>query len=238
MKAMRAFANRQAAGCALASELKKRHLVDPVVLALPRGGVPVAVEIAKALKAPLDLVLVRKIGVPFQPELAAAAVVDGGEPEIVINEDVIGLAGVDRNYIDQEAKRELAEIERRRQAYLGGRPRVPLEGRTLIVVDDGIATGASMRAALKALRRRGPAALILAVPVAPADTVEALRAEVDQLICLATPEPFYAIGLHYLDFRQLSDQEVVSSLAAIESKAAAKADECETVEEATPGSIE
>ncbi|MFZ1104878.1 MAG: phosphoribosyltransferase family protein, partial [Hyphomicrobiaceae bacterium] len=164
MKGLKAFASRQAAGRALAGELTKKHLVAPVVLALPRGGVPVAVEIARVLKAPLDLVLVRKIGVPYQPELAAAAVVDGGQPEIVINEDVISLAGLDRDYIDQEAKRELAEIERRRQVYLGGRARVPLEGRTLIVVDDGIATGASIRAALKALRRRGPKALILAVP--------------------------------------------------------------------------
>jgi putative phosphoribosyl transferase len=234
MKTSRPFANRHAAGRALAGELAKRHLVDPVVLALPRGGVPVAVEIAKALKAPLDLVLVRKIGVPFQRELAAAAVVDGGEPEIVVNEDVAGLAGLDRSYIDQEAKRELAEIERRRQAYLGDRPRVPLQGRTLIVVDDGIATGASMRAALKALRRRGPEALILAVPVAPPETVEALRAEVDQLVCLATPEPFYAIGIHYLDFRQLSDQEVVSSLAALESEAAAKPSEQEAAGAAAP----
>jgi putative phosphoribosyl transferase len=217
MTASTAFANRQAAGRALASVLKARHLVDPVVLALPRGGVPVAVEVAKALKAPLDLVLVRKIGVPFQPELAAAAVVDGGQPEIVFNEDVISLAGVERDYIDRQAKRELAEIDRRRQTYLGDRPRVPLEGRILVVVDDGIATGASMRAALKALRRRRPMALVLAVPVAPADTVDALRAEVDQVVCLATPEPFYAIGLHYLDFRQLSDQEVVSSLAVLES---------------------
>jgi putative phosphoribosyl transferase len=237
MKTPRAFANRHAAGRALAGELTKRHLVDPVVLALPRGGVPVAAEIAKALKAPLDLVLVRKIGVPFQPELAAAALVDGGEPEIVINEDVINLAGVHRDYIDQQAKRELAEIERRRRAYLGDRPRVPVEGRTLIVVDDGIATGASMRAALKALRRRRPKALVLAVPVAPVDVIEALRAEVDQLICLATPEPFYAIGLHYLDFRQLSDQEVVSSLAAVESRAAANPLEREAASAATPGPV-
>jgi putative phosphoribosyl transferase len=237
MTALRPFANRQAAGRALASELTKRHLVAPVVLALPRGGVPVAVEIAKSLKAPLDLVLVRKIGVPFQPELAAAAVVDGGEPELVVNEDVIGLAGVDRDYIDREAKRELAEIERRRQAYLGGRARVPLEGRTLIVVDDGIATGASIRAALKALRRRGPKALILAVPVAPSETVQALRAEVDQLICLTTPEPFFAIGIHYLDFRQLSDQEVVSSLAALESLAAAKPAEQEAADAAASAPV-
>ena len=225
MDTSRAFASREAAGRALARELTKRHFVEPVVLALPRGGVPVAVEIAKALKAPLDLVLVRKIGVPFEPELAAAAVVDGGEPEIVVNEDVMSVAGLERDYIDQEANRELAEIERRRQAYLGGRPRVPLDGRTLIIVDDGIATGASVRAALKALRRRGPKALILAVPVAPAEAVEALRPEVDQLVCLETPEPFLAIGIHYLDFRQLSDQEVVSSIATLDSKAAAKVGE-------------
>jgi putative phosphoribosyl transferase len=235
MKTPRVFADRQAAGRELANELRKRHFVDPVVLTLPRGGVPVAVEIAKALNAPLDLVLVRKIGVPFQPELAAAAVVDGGEPEIVINEDVISLATLDRDYIDREAKRELAEIERRRQVYLGERPRVPLEGRTLIVVDDGIATGASVRAALKALSRRGPRALILAVPVAPADTVKALRAEVDDLICLATPEPFFAISIHYLDFRQLSDEEVVRSLAALESKAAAKPDVREAAKASAPG---
>jgi putative phosphoribosyl transferase len=222
MKALRTFANRGAAGRELARELIKRHFVDPVVLALPRGGVPVAVEIAKALNAPLDLVLVRKIGVPIQRELAAAAVVDGSEPEIVINEEVVSLAGLDSDYINQEARRQLVEIERRRQAYVGDRARVPLEGRTLIVVDDGIATGASMRAALKALRRRRPKALVLAVPVAPADTVEALRREVDQLICLSTPEPFYAIGLNYVDFHQLSDQEVMRSLQALEDKAAAK----------------
>jgi putative phosphoribosyl transferase len=222
MKALRTFANRGAAGRELARELIKRHFVDPVVLALPRGGVPVAVEIAKVLNAPLDLVLVRKIGVPVQPELAAAAVVDGGEPEIVINDEVVSLAGLDWDFIDQEARCQLVEIERRRQAYVGDRARVPLEGRTLIVVDDGIATGASMRAALKALRHRRPKALVLAVPVAPADTVEALRREVDQLICLSTPEPFHAIGLNYVDFHQLSDQEMMRSLQALEDKAAAK----------------
>jgi putative phosphoribosyl transferase len=231
------FANRQAAGSALAAELAKRHIEDPVVLALPRGGVPVAVEVAKALKAPLDLVLVRKIGVPFQRELAAAAVVDGGDPEIVTNEDVVRLGGIDQDYLDQETKRQLAEIERRRHAYLGGRPRVPLEGRTLIVVDDGIATGASIRAALKALRRRAPKALILAVPVAPADAVEALRGEVDQLICLDTPEPFYAIGLHYLDFRQLSDEDVVSSLASLQSQATVTPDKAEAAAAATSAPV-
>lgn len=209
----RPFADRRAAGRALAQVLAKKNLVAPVVLALPRGGVPVAVEIASALKAPLDIVLVRKIGVPFQPELAAAAVVDGGDPEVVTNDDVIRLAGVTPADVDIGVKRELEEIERRRRAYLQGRARVPLEGRSIILVDDGIATGASVRAALKALRRKGPKALILAVPVAPLEAVDALRKEVDELVCLWTPEPFFAIGLHYVDFHQMSDDEVVELLS-------------------------
>ena len=207
------FANRQAAGRALAKVLASKSLVDQVVLALPRGGVAVAVEIAQALKAPLDIVLVRKIGVPWQPELAAAAVVDGGEPEIVTNDEVVELAGVDRSYIDAAAKRELEEIERRRRLYLQGRAGVPLKGRTIVLVDDGIATGASIRAALHALKRKAPKALILAVPVAPANTVAFLRREVDDVICLATPEPFLAIGVHYEDFHQMSDSEVIQFLA-------------------------
>ncbi len=182
-------------------------------MALPRGGVPVAVEVARALKAPLDLVLVRKIGVPQQPELAAAAVVDGGEPEIVINDDVVELAGVTAAYIREQAKAELEEIERRRALYLEGRPRVPLEGRTLVVVDDGIATGASIRAAVRALRRKKPKKLILAVPVASSETVAALDREVDAVVCLEMPEPFYAIGVHYRDFHQVPDEEVVRLLA-------------------------
>jgi putative phosphoribosyl transferase len=193
--------------------LAEKHLVDPVVLALPRGGVPVAAEIASALGAPLDIVLVRKIGVPFQPELAAAAVVDGSDPEVVVNEDVIRLAGVTPADINAGAKRELEEIERRRTAYLQGRARVPLENRTIILVDDGIATGASVRAALKALRRKTPKALILAVPVAPAEVVDSLRKEVDDVVCLSMPEPFFAIGIHYVDFHQMSDEEVVEILA-------------------------
>lgn len=168
-----------------------------------------AVEVAKALGAPLDLVLVRKIGVPYQPELAAAAVVDGGDPEIVVNDDVVRLAGITRDYIEEQAREELAEIERRRHAYLEGRPRVPLEGRTLILIDDGIATGASIRAAIAALRRKNPQRLILAVPVAPADTVEMLRTQVDDVVCLAMPDPFFAIGMHYDDFHQVPDGEVV-----------------------------
>ncbi|HEX5998098.1 MAG TPA: phosphoribosyltransferase family protein [Hyphomicrobiaceae bacterium] len=214
-KAHPVFDDRQEAGRQLAAALAGRELVDPVVLALPRGGVPVAAEIARSLHAPLDLVLVRKIGVPMQPELAAAAVVDGGAAEIVTNDDVMAATGLTAGDIARYARRELAEIERRREFYLKGRERVPLDGRTIIVVDDGIATGASMRAALKALRRRNPRALILAVPVAAADTIDALRPEVDAAICLETPHPFVAIGLHYRDFHQLSDEDVIAALDGV-----------------------
>ena len=206
------FANRAAAGRALAAVLAKMRLHDPVVLALPRGGVPVAAEIAQRLEAPLDLVFVARIGVPFHQELAAAAVVDGKNAELVVNQQVRGLAKVAQSYLESEAKRQIAEIERRRGAYLQGRPTVPIRGRTAIVVDDGIATGTTVRAVVQALRRRKPKTLILAVPVAPADTVKALRAEVDELVCLETPDPFYAVGLHYRDFHQVSDAEVVGLL--------------------------
>jgi putative phosphoribosyl transferase len=215
-----AFADRRTAGQALAQALADKPLTAPVVLALPRGGVPVAAEIARALAAPLDLVLVRKIGVPYQPELAAAAVVDGADAEIVTNDDVVTMTGTSRDYLERAKRRELAEIERRRKAYLRERPRVPLDGRTLILVDDGIATGASVRAALKALRRRKPRALILAVPVAPRETIEELRGEVDEVVCLETPQPFMAIGLHYRDFHQLSDEDVVAILDAVNASPA------------------
>lgn len=207
------FADRRAAGRALAHVLTSRELAAPVVLALPRGGVPVAAEIARALGAPLDIVLVRKIGVPLQRELAVAAVVDGSRPEVVVNQDVAASAGIDQDYIDTLVNQELKEIERRRKVYLRGRTRVPLEGRTVILVDDGIATGASIRAALRALRRRKPRALILAVPVAPWETIEQLKRMVDEVVCLRTPEPFVAIGIHYVDFHQISDAEVIETLA-------------------------
>jgi putative phosphoribosyl transferase len=214
MKFSGRFADRAEAGKALAKELASRKLDDPVVLALPRGGVPVAAEIARALRAPLDLVLVRKIGVPFQRELAAAAVVDGGEPEVVVNDDVVALAGVTQDYIAAQAQIELAEIERRRRVYLADRPRVPLDGRTLILVDDGIATGASVRAAIAALVRKSPKKLIVAVPVSPRDTVALVRGKVDEVVCLEMPEPFYAIGVHYRDFHQVRDEEVVELVRA------------------------
>ena len=209
MKAEITFRDRKAAGKALAQRLAGMNLADPVVLALPRGGVPVGAESAETLQAPLDLVLVRKIGVPYQPELAAAAVVDGGDAEIVVNDEVMRLAGITDEYIQAEAKTELLEIERRRHIYLEGRPRVPIENRTLILVDDGIATGASIRAAIAALRRKNPKKLIVAVPVAPLDTVAKLGSSVDEVICLETPDPFYAIGMHYDDFHQVPDDEVI-----------------------------
>lgn len=210
------FPNRHDAGRQLADALRRFEDCDPVVLALPRGGVPVAFEVAQALSAPLDLVLVRKIGTPLQPELAAGAVVDGDEMQLVRNEDVIRIAGVSEAWLRAEATRELAEIERRRRLYLGGRARAQITGKTAIVVDDGIATGATTRAALRAVRRRNPKHLVLAVPVAPADTLAELRAEVDEIVCLATPDPFGAIGYFYRDFRQLEDAEVRDLLARAE----------------------
>jgi putative phosphoribosyl transferase len=214
----RAFANRTQAGQSLAQALLPLKLERPVVLALPRGGIPVALEVARALDAPMDLLLVRKIGVPWQRELAVAAVVDGTRPEIVIDEEVQRSTGIERSYIEAEAQRELQEIERRRRVYLKGRAPVEVTGCTAIVVDDGIATGTTVRAALKALRRREPAHLVLAVPVAPSDTVEALAREVDRIVCLRQPEPFYAIGLHYEDFSQLDDREVLDLMAADERR--------------------
>jgi putative phosphoribosyl transferase len=207
------FADRSEAGRALARQLFALNLRLPVVLALPRGGVPVAAEVARELRAPLDLLLVRKIGVPWQPELAVAAIVDGDHPELVIDEQVQQEAGVDPAYISSEAQRQLVELERRRRVYLAGRLPVPLHGRTAIVVDDGIATGTSVRAALTALRRRRPAKVVLAVPVAPHETIKSLRVLVDRIVCLHQPEPFYAIGMLYGDFHQVADEEVIAAFS-------------------------
>ncbi|MEZ5891370.1 MAG: phosphoribosyltransferase family protein [Xanthobacteraceae bacterium] len=207
------FKNRADAGHKLAAALAGYKNEQPVILALPRGGVPVAAEIAAALNAPLDLVLVRKLGVPVQPELAMGAVVDGSTPIIVRNEDVIRLTGVSEEEVQAVCAEELAEIERRRQRYLGTRARVDPAGRVAIVVDDGIATGATTRAALRALRLRGPKKLILAVPVAPTETLAAMREEADEVVCLEDYADFGAIGFFYSDFRQTSDDEVVAALA-------------------------
>jgi predicted phosphoribosyltransferase len=207
------FIDRTDAGRRLAKALAPYKKERPVVLALPRGGVPVAAEVATALDAPLDLILVRKIGVPFQPELAMGAVVDGVKPVIVRNEEVIQLSGVSEADFNAIRDEQLAEIERRRKLYLGDRPNPKVSGRTVIVVDDGIATGATTRAALHAIRMRKPSKLVLAVPVAPTDTLKELRNEADDIVCLENYEEFGAIGLFYSDFRQVSDTEVIAILA-------------------------
>ena len=206
------FKNRCDAGRKLAKALAGYEEQQPVVLALPRGGVTVAAEVAAVLNAPLDLILVRKVGVPFQPELAMGAVVDGGAPIIVRNEDVIRLADIDESEFKGICDSELAEIERRRQRYLGSRQRADVSGRTAIVVDDGIATGATTRAALRATRIRNPKKLVLAVPVAPTDAVAELRSEADEVICLEDHEFFGAIGAYYADFSQVSDETVIDIL--------------------------
>lgn len=206
------FADREEAGRLLASELLRFKDQQPVVLALPRGGVPVAVEVADALHAPLDLILVRKIGAPWQPELAIAAVVDGDRPETVVNQAIVDQFGIGDSYLKEQEARQLAEIERRRQLYLADRPRAGLAGRTAIITDDGIATGATMQAALHAIQRARPKRLVLAVPVAPPDTIERLRREVDEVVCLLRPAAFGAISLFYADFHQITDDEIVGML--------------------------
>ena len=210
--AAKIFADRTDAGRQLASALERFKSAKPVVLALPRGGLPVAYEVANALDAPMDLVLVRKIGAPWQSELAIAAVVDGGRPETVVNQDIVNQLHIQPSYIEEQAAVELEEIERRRQRYLADRPRVDVAGRTAIVIDDGIATGATMEAALHATRRARPKHLVLAVPVAPPETIERLRAEVDEIVCLQSPKLFGAVGVFYAEFHQLSDDEVVDLL--------------------------
>jgi predicted phosphoribosyltransferase len=188
---------------------------NPIVLALPRGGVPVAAEVAEQLAAPLDIILVRKIGAPIQPELALGAVVDGGRPIIVRNPDVIRLTGTTESQFQAICEEELAEIERRRRLFLGSRQPLNPEGRVAIVIDDGIATGATMRAALLATRMRNPKKLVLAVPVAAPSTLEELRPEVDDIVCLASPEHFEAVGYFYTDFRQLTDEDVSEILTRV-----------------------
>jgi putative phosphoribosyl transferase len=208
------FADRRQAGQQLArrlAHLKSRH---PVVLALPRGGVPVGFEIARALAAPLDLVLVRKIGAPGQPELAIGAVADGAHPELVTDPRLASWLTVAPEYLQAAKARELAEIERRRRLYFGDRAPVEVRRRTAILVDDGIATGATMRAALRATRRRAPAWLVLAVPVAAPDTLARFQGEADEIVCLETPAAFMAVGQFYRSFPQLEDDEVIALLRA------------------------
>lgn len=217
---MKLFRDRTEAGRMLAKALM-RHAGrdDVVVLALPRGGAPVAFEIAKALKAPLDLFLVRKLGVPGREELAMGAVASGGVR--VLNEDVVRWYQVSQSTIESVTKIERQELERRERVYRGGRPMPELSKKTVILVDDGLATGTSMLAAITALRSYKPAQIIVAVPTGPAEACREFQGEADAVVCATTPEPFWAIGAWYEDFRQVTDEEVQSLLARDCCKAAA-----------------
>lgn len=207
---MVAFHDRRDAGRQLAARLADRTLGDPVVVALPRGGVPVAYEVAHALGAPLDVLVVRKLGCPCQPELGLGAIGEGGVQ--VLNRRLIAAVGVTDPQLEEVARRETAELERRVQRYRGDRPAVPVRGRTVVLVDDGLATGSTARAGIEVLRERGAAVVILAVPVAPSGTVADLAEVADEVVCLATPATFWAIGEHYGDFSQTSDAEVADLL--------------------------
>ena len=203
----RPFRDRVDAGRALASHLQKyAGRDDVVVLALPRGGVPVAYRVAQALGAPLDVFIVRKLGVPGHEEYAMGAVASGGVR--VVSDDVVRSLGLTERDVERVAARETAELERRERLYRGDRPEPDLEGRTVILVDDGLATGSTMKAAVKALAARTPAAIVVAVPIAASDTCRELAREVHEVVCAVTPEPFRAVGLWYEDFSQTTDEEV------------------------------
>jgi len=219
------FTDREQAGRLLAEEVARHNYSDPVVLGLPRGGVPVAAEVAALLKAPLDVVLVRKIGAPIQPELAMGAVVEGDTPEIVRNEGVIRELGITDAEFQLEAERQLKIIEARRALWVAGRTRAPIKDKTVIIVDDGIATGATIRASVHALKKRGPKRIVVGTPVASPEAVESLRQEADDVICLETPEYMGAIGFFYLDFSQVSDAEVTGVLGRMSTEARSRAPE-------------
>jgi predicted phosphoribosyltransferase len=208
----RAYRDRTEAGGVLAKGLAAyANRPEVIVLALPRGGVPVAYEVARALRAPLDVFLVRKLGVPGHEELAMGAVATGGVR--VLNEQVVRALRIPDSVIDAVAAWELEELRRRERLYRGDKPPPEVRGKTVILVDDGLATGSTMLAAVKALRQQQPARIVVAVPIAAPDTCELLRAEVDDVVCAVTPEPFYAVGLWYEDFSQTSDEEVRELLA-------------------------
>jgi len=206
------FTDRTDAGRQLAAQLRQyADRKDVVVLALPRGGLPVGFEVAQALHAPLDVMIVRKLGTPGQPELAMGAIASGGVR--VINQAVMSGLQISAEELDRVAAKEQAEVERRERLYRAGRAALEIQGRTVILVDDGIATGSTMRAAIQAIRAQNPARLVVAVPTAAGSTAARIRTEVDELVCLTTPEPFFAIGYFYREFPQLTDEDVREVLA-------------------------
>ena len=205
------FRDRQEAGQKLGASLDLLQLKDPIVLALPRGGVPVAAEVAKALKAPLDLVIVRKVGAPGNPELAVAAIVDGDPPDVVLNREIVEAYALDDSALRVLIAQERPELERRRAIYRGKELPLSVAGKTVIVVDDGAATGTTMKVAIRALKRRSPRKIIVALPVAPVDTADELAQEAD-LICLNQPARFRALSYYYASFPQLSDGEVLDMM--------------------------
>ncbi|CAN7665887.1 phosphoribosyltransferase family protein [Phyllobacterium sp. LjRoot231] len=207
------FEDRIDAGRQLAKALKLYRTRDVVVLALLRGGVPVAVEIARELGAPLDVLIVRKVGVPYQPELGMGAVMDGFYMITVRNDDIIRSHGISEEEFQNECTKEMEEIERRRRRYFGKQVPIDIVGRTVILVDDGIATGATVRAAILGLRQAGPGKIVLAVPVGASETIEALRQDVDEVVCLEEPVALDAISSHYGDFPQLTDHEVLELMS-------------------------
>lgn len=229
------FRDRQEAGEKLGTELGTLQLRQPVVLALPRGGVPVAVEVAKALGAPLDLLIVRKVGAPGNPELAVAAIVDGDPPDIVLNREIVEAYSLDNTDLDALIALERPELERRRSAYRGKRRRLSVAGKTVIIVDDGAATGTTMKAAIRALKRRSPREIIVAIPVSPQDTMADLAREADRVVCLSQPGRFRALGYHYLCFPQLDDDEVIAAMdEAVQSREKPASTEIRSAPQARP----
>jgi predicted phosphoribosyltransferase len=216
------FLDRREAGTELARHLRQfADRTDVVILALPRGGVPVGFEVAAALGAPLDVFVVRKLGLPGHPELAMGAIASGGVR--VLNEDVLQSVPVSRAAIEAVTRSEHAELDRRERAYRDGRARVPIEGRVVILIDDGLATGSTMRAAVLAVRRLRPTQVVVAVPVGARQTCRELRAVADEVVCPLTPEPFGAVGAWYKDFSQTPDDEVRHLLALASSRGEAAA---------------
>ncbi len=207
------FKDRREAGKLLAERLLSFAEAKPIVYALPRGGLPVADEVAKSLKAPLDLILVRKLGAPGHQELAIGALVDGAAPTTILHQDIIAELDVPDSYIKSAEATALAEIERRRKLYMKDRPALSPKDRTVIIVDDGLATGATMEAAVAAIRKAGAARIIVAVPVAPRETMGRLKQAADNVIALETPYPFWSVGSWYRSFPQLTDEDVVETLA-------------------------